>query len=76
MLTLNGRLRFTQSEINKARRLGIDVASVRTPGEYSDAVIRLVRTLSEERPDLLEKLARALFKVTGRPMPARLRRVR
>ena len=57
MLTLNGRLRFAQSEIDQARRLGIDLASMQTACEYLDAVIRLSN-------------------VTGRPMSARLRRVR
>jgi hypothetical protein len=76
MLTFKEQLRFTRAEIEEARRLGIDLSSVRTRGEYSEAVIRLVRTLSEERPALLEKIARTLSARTGRPMPARLRRVR
>ena len=50
-------LRFTPAEIEQARRLGIDLAGVKTKAEYSNAVIDMITTLEHERPDLLEKIA-------------------
>ena len=70
------QVRFSSSERNSARRLGIDLTSVRTLDQYSEAIARLVRILEVDRPELLEKIARALAEKTGRRMPAKLRRVR
>jgi hypothetical protein len=76
MLTSEKQVRFTIDEVESARQLGIDLASVRTTMQYSDAIVRLVRELEADRPELLEKIARALADKTGRPLPAKLRRVR
>lgn len=76
MLRSDGRIRFTSDEIEGARRLGIDLTGIKTVNDYSDAVIRLITTLEHERPDLLEKIARAIAGETGRPLPARLTLVR
>jgi len=76
MFTLGRQVRFSSAERNSARRLGIDLTSVRTLDQYSEAIARLVRILEVDRPELLEKIARALAEKTGRRMPAKLRRVR
>ena len=76
MLRSDDQIRFTAGEIEEARRLGIDLAGVKTKADYSDAVIRLITTLGHERPELLEKIARALCEEAGRTMPARLAQVR
>jgi hypothetical protein len=76
MLRSGDQIRFTTGEIEEARRLGIDLAGVRTMDEYSDAVIRLITTLEHERPELLEKIVRAIGEATGRKLPAALRLVR
>ena len=76
MLTLGKQVRFTIEEVDSARLLGIDLASVRTTVQYSEAIVRLVGELEADRPELLEKFARALAVKTGRPMPAKLRRIR
>jgi hypothetical protein len=76
MLQTGAQVRFTPREIADARRLGIDLAGARTMADYSDAVIRLIKTLEAERPDLLEKIARAMCERSGRSMPARLGLVR
>lgn len=76
-MVISGRqVRFSGSERDSARCLGIDLTSVRTLDQYSDAIARLVSHLEAERPELLEKIALALAEKTGRPMPARLQRVR
>jgi hypothetical protein len=54
-------------------------ASVWKPFSFwlrAGAIAQLVRILEADRPELLEKIARALAEETGRPMPAKLRRVR
>lgn len=76
MVTYGRQVRFTQAERENARNLGIDLTSVRTLDQYSGAIAQLVRILEADRPELLEKIARALAEETGRPMPAKLRRVR
>jgi hypothetical protein len=73
MLESNEQLRFTSAEIAEARRLGIDLAGVKTKAEYSNAVIELVTTLAHERPDLLERIAKKLCEETGSKMPAKLK---
>ena len=75
MLQSSEQLRFTAAEIEQARRLGIDLAGVKTKADYSNAVTELITTLEHERPDLLEKIAKALAERTGRKMPAKLRLV-
>lgn len=76
MVTFGKQVRFTRAEQANARNLGIDLTSVRTLDQYSRAIARLVRILEADRPELLEKIARALADKTGRPMPAKLRQVR
>jgi hypothetical protein len=76
-MVISGRqVRFSKSERDSARCLGIDLTSVRTLDQYSGAIARLIRILEVDRPELLEKIARALSEKTGRPMPAKLQRVR
>ena len=75
MLTVDDKVRFTPGEIESARSLGIELASARTRAGYADAVVRLVRVLEVERPELLEQIASALAKETGKRMPTKLRRV-
>ena len=75
MLQSNEQLRFTPAEIEQARRLGIDLAGVKTKADYSNAVIEMITTLEHERPSLLEKIAKALSEKTGRKLPGKLRLV-
>ena len=76
MVASGKQVRFSRAERERARCLGIDLTSVRTFDQYSEAIARLVRLLEADRPALLEKIARALAEKTGRRMPAKLRRVR
>lgn len=76
MITYGKQVRFTRAELENARNLGIDLTSVRTLDQYSRAIAQLVGILEADRPELLEKIARALADEMGRPMPAKLRQVR
>ena len=72
MLQSGNQVRFTETEIDQARELGIDLADVKTKAAYSNAIIDLMTTLEHERPALLEKIARALAEHTGKKLPAKL----
>jgi hypothetical protein len=76
MVTFGKQVRFSRAEQESARSIGIDLAGVRTRDQYSEAIVRLIRILEADRPELLEKIAIALAEKTGRPLPAKLRRVR
>jgi hypothetical protein len=60
MLTFKDQVRFTASEIEQHRRMGIDLAGVKTKADYSNALIELITMLERERPDILEKLFRMI----------------
>jgi hypothetical protein len=72
MLRFEKKIRFTAAEIQEARKLGLDLAGVKSEAEYSNAVIELITTLEHERPALLEKIAKALAERTGKKLPAKL----
>lgn len=75
MLQSGTQIRLTPAEIDEARDLGIDLAGVKSKDDYAKAVIRLVTTLEQECPSLLEKVAKALAEKTGAKLPARLTQV-
>lgn len=75
MLQIGNQIRFTPQEVEEARALGIDLVGVNTADQFSKAVINLISELECERPDLLEKLARALAAATGARLPPKLERV-
>lgn len=76
MLRLGQQVRFTHAEIAQARQLGLDLSGVNTMEGYSREVVRLVRLLERNCPELLETLATALSERTSRPLPAKVHRVR
>lgn len=76
MLRLGTRVRFTDAEIAQARQLGLDLSGVNTMEGYSQEVVHLVQLLERNCPELLETLATALSERTGRPLPAKVHRVR
>jgi hypothetical protein len=76
MLKLGKQIRFTEAEVDEARKLGIDLTGVKSEAQYSAAVVRLIETLAKDRPDLLERISTELAKVTGRKPPAKLKVVK
>ena len=75
MLRAGDALRFTPDEIEDFRKLGLDFDGARTQDDIDQALARWADTLNDERPDLLEKIAAAMAKARGIPLPARLTRV-
>ena len=76
MLRAGDALRFTPDEIEDFRKLGLDFDGARTQDDLDQALARWTDTLNDERPDLLEKIAAAMAKARGIPLPARLTRIR
>lgn len=76
MLRAGDSLRFTPDEIEAYRKLGLDFDGARTQDDIEQALAQWADTLNDERPDLLEKIAAAMAKAKGIPLPARLVRVR
>ncbi len=76
MLRAGDALRFTPDEIEAFRKLGLDFDGARTQDDIDQALARWADMLNDERPDLLEKIAAAMAKARGIPLPVRLTRVR
>ena len=76
MLRAGNALRFTPDEIEDFRKLGLDFDGARTQDDIDQALARWTDTLNDERPDLLDKIAAAMAKARGIPLPARLTRIR
>ena len=65
-------LRFTLDEIDEFRSVGLDVTGVRTIEDFGAAVATWCDLLDEVRPDLLEKIARAMAEARGVKVPPKL----
>ena len=76
MLRAGHSLRFTPTEIEEFRRLGLDVDGTRTQDDLGQALARWAGTLAEDRPELLDKIASAMAQAKGASLPARLTRIR
>ena len=53
-------IRFTPDEIDQFRSVGLTTTAVRTIADFGAAVATWCDLLGEVRPDVLEKLARAM----------------
>ncbi|AEB85652.1 MULTISPECIES: hypothetical protein [Comamonadaceae] len=76
MLRAGHSLRFTPTETDELRKLGIGVGGARTQDDLDQALAQWAGTLAEERPELLEKIAVAMAQAKGASLPVRLTRVR
>ena len=66
-------LRFTPDEIDEFRSAGLDVAHVRTIEDFGTAVATWCDVLDKVRPDLLDKVARAIAEARGIKLPPKLK---
>ena len=69
MLCSGNSIRFTGKEAEEAREMGIDVAGVKSPDDFANALVPWIEALGEVRPDLLNKLARNMATAKGIKMP-------
>ena len=60
MLTHGRRIRFTDDEINRHARIGLDLSNVGSVDQLSREIEFWALTMAEVRPDIVEKLAKAL----------------
>lgn len=72
MLRSGNAFRFTTTEIEDNRRIGLDLQGVTSPDDFGNALIPWIQALGEVRPDILDKLAQELAKVKGVKLPPRL----
>ena len=75
MLRAGTTLRFTSNEVDGYRTLGLDFEGARTQDDIERALATWAGALTDERPDLLEKIAVEMAKAKGVKCPARLTRV-
>lgn len=69
MLRAGNAVRFTPGEVEDYRSLGIDFAGTRTQDDVEQALGRWAQTLSDERPDLLDKIVLKMAKAKGATAP-------
>ena len=65
-------VRFTPSELEEFRQVGLDLGDVKCQNDIEQEVSRWAHTLADERFELLEKIALAMAKAKGVKLPPRL----
>lgn len=69
MLRSGQSLRFTPTEIEELRALGIDLNGVKSSAEFAAALEPWLHALAEARPDLFDKLSREIAEAKGIDLP-------
>ncbi len=72
MMRAGDLVRFTRDDIDQFRSVGLDACGVRTIKDFEAAVAKWCNLLQEVRPDVLEKLARAMAEARGVKLPPKL----
>ena len=72
MIRAGDLIRFTPDDIDQFRSVGLDATDVRTIEDFGAAVAKWCNLLQEVRPDVLEKLARAMAEARGVKLPSKL----
>ena len=71
MLRSGSALRLSSTEIETARRVGLDLGGVRTSADFATAIDRWIDALGEVRPDLLQRFVGELARAKGVTLPPR-----
>ena len=69
MIRSGNSARFTPTEVEEFRQIGLDLGDVRHQKDIEQEVSRWAHTLADERFALLEKIASAMAKVKGVKLP-------
>lgn len=72
MLRAGKAVRFAPNEVEDYRSLGLDFAGTRTQDDVEKALGWWAQTLSDERPDLLDRIVLETAKAEGVRPPASL----
>ena len=75
MIRSGNSARFTPTEVEEFRQIGLDLADVRHQNDIEQEVSRWAHTLADERFALLEKIASAMAKAKGVKLPPKLNAV-
>jgi hypothetical protein len=69
MLRTADSIRFTCSEVDDLRTLGVPIGDVKSRDDFAAALEPWLEALAEVRPDLLEKIARDIAAAKGIRLP-------
>jgi len=72
MIRSGNLARFTPTEVEEFRQIGLDLDGAKRQSDIEQEVSRWAHTLADERFDLLEKIAAAMAKAKGVQLPPRL----
>jgi len=72
MIRSGNAARFTPTEVEEFRQVGLDLGDVRHQNDIEREVSRWAHTLADERFELLEKIAAEMAKVKGVQLPCKL----
>ena len=72
MIRSGNSARFTPTEVEEFRQIGLDLGDVRHQNDIEQEVSRWAHTLADERFALLEKIASAMAKAKGVKLPPKL----
>ena len=72
MIRSDNSTRFTPTEVEEFRQVGLDMGDVECQNDIEQEVSRWAHTLADERFDLLEKIASVMAKAKGEKLPPKL----
>ena len=72
MIRSGNSARFTPTEVEEFRQIGLDLGDVRHQNDIEQEVSRWAHILADERFDLLEKIALQMAKANGANLPRKL----
>ena len=72
MIRSGNSTRFTPTEVEEFRQVGLDLRAVKCPNDIEQEVSRWAHTLADERFELLEKIASEMAKAKGLKLPSTL----
>ena len=72
MIRSGNSARFTPTEVEEFRQIGLDLDDVKHQSDIEQEVSRWAHTLADERFALLEKIASAMAKAKGLKLPPKL----
>lgn len=73
MMRSGRSIRFTATEIEELRALGIDISGAKSSADFAAALEPWLHALAEVRPELFDKIAREVTAAKGNRLPPDLR---
>lgn len=73
MIRSGNSTRFTPTEVDEFRRIGLDMADAKRQNDLDAELTRWAYTLAHDRFELLEKIAAEMAKAKGVKLPLKLR---